>query len=178
MDGELLSIARKTIEGKLLGKDYIVEEKIQKKFSKKGASFVTLTLDGRLRGCIGSLQARQELWKDVQENALNAAFSDFRFRPLKKEELSKIKIEVSVLSSPKKLVFSNHSDLLEKLNHNMGVIIQFGMHSATYLPQVWEQIPDKEEFLSSLCEKAGLDSRCWKNEKIEVSVYTVKIVHE
>ncbi|OHE04960.1 MAG: AmmeMemoRadiSam system protein A, partial [Sulfurimonas sp. RIFCSPLOWO2_12_FULL_34_6] len=96
----LTEIARRTIEEHFKGKEFIPDDKTKEYYKEKQACFVTLTFGGKLRGCIGSLEARQELWKNVAENAVSAAFYDTRFIPLKKEELKKIKIEVSVLSPP------------------------------------------------------------------------------
>jgi len=172
----LTQLARKTLEFHFEGRKFEPDESTKKKFSKKQACFVTLTINKQLRGCIGSLIARQELWKDVQENSLNASFSDPRFYPLTKEELKKVKIEVSVLSIPKKLEFKDEKDLLEKINNKMGIILKKDYHTATFLPQVWEQLPDKIDFLGQLSLKAGLNKDAWKNSEIEY--YTVKIEKE
>lgn len=174
----LLILARKTIESEFTDEKYEVPEEIKKKYSEQRACFVTLTKKGNLRGCIGSLEARQELWKDVQENAIHSAFDDPRFSPLNDSELNQIKIEISVLTKPEKLDYKNSEDLLKKLNSEMGVIISLGYFSATYLPQVWEQIDNKEEFLSSLCMKAGLSSDEWKNGKLKVEIYRVEKIEE
>mgnify|MGYP001597960380 FL=1 len=152
-------------------------EKIKKKYSEKKACFVTLTISGELRGCIGSLEARQELWKDVVENARNAAFSDPRFNPLTREELKEVKIEISVLSVPEKIEYKNEKDLKNKIK-GKGVIIQKNFYSATYLPQVWEQLKNEEEFLSSLCRKARLPGNSWRNKKLDVWTYSVKSIEE
>lgn len=174
---ELLKLARNAIESYFSKKELKVSPEIIKKYSEKKACFVTLTKNNQLRGCIGSLQPRQELYKDVIDNARNAAFQDPRFSPMEKSELDKIKIEISVLSIPKKLEFKDDKDLLKKLTKKEGVIIKKEFYSATYLPQVWKELKDKEEFLSSLCMKAGLSEDAWK-EKIEVFTYSVEIVKE
>lgn len=175
---ELLQIARKSIASHLAGKDFQLSSELKSKFSDKKACFVTLTKNGALRGCIGSIQPRQELYKDVIENAENAAFNDPRFHPLQKNELSEIKIEISVLTIPKKIEFKDSNDIIKKLTKKEGVIIKKGWQSATYLPQVWEQIHDKNDFLSSLCIKAGLSSSAWKEKGIEVYFYYVEAVEE
>jgi len=167
----LTDIARKSIESALNGDDFKIDEVTRKKFSKLGACFVTLTINGELRGCVGSLQAYRPLWEDVRENALNAAFEDSRFSPLEKGELHRIKIEVSVLSAPQKLEYKNEKDLLEKLNSKMGLILKKGFASATFLPQVWEELPDKIDFLEHLSRKAGLSKDAWKTADFEF--YTV-----
>jgi len=164
----LTQIARKTLEAYFENKDFQPDEKTKKNYNKKRACFVTLTKKGELRGCIGILIAHQEIWKDVKENALNASLNDPRFLALRKEELKDIKIEISVLSVPKKLEFKNEKELLAKINKKMGLILKKGFCSSTFLPQVWEQIPDKEEFLEHLSMKAGLDKNGWKDAKFWV----------
>ena len=164
---KLTEIARETIEAALKDKEFELDEDTKKDFHRKGASFVTLTEDGDLRGCIGSLIARHELWKDVQENALNAAFRDPRFLPLRPGEFGDIKIEVSILSEPKKLEVKDENDLLSKINNKMGLILHKDGKQATYLPQVWEQIKDKIEFLESLAVKASLHKDDWKKADFE-----------
>lgn len=171
---ELLDLARKAIECHLKDEEVKVSKEIKKKYSKKQACFVTLTENEELRGCIGSLYPRQELWKDVVENAINAGFHDFRFYPLRENELSKIKIEVSVLSIPKKLSFENEKELLKKINKKMGIILRKGGNSSTFLPQVWVQIPDKKQFLEQLSLKAGLDKDAWRDS--DIRFYKVKKV--
>jgi len=174
---ELLKLAREAIQTSLENKELVVSEQIKKQFSKKLACFVTLTENNDLRGCIGSLEARQELWKDVIENSRNAAFSDPRFAQLTREELKKVQIEVSVLSSLKKINYKSEEELKKKII-GKGVLIKKGFYSATYLPQVWEQLEDFEEFISSLCEKAGLSYDSWKNLDLEIQVYEVEKTEE
>lgn len=175
---KLTEIARKTLEVHFAGKEFYLDKETREKYREKKACFVTLTIDDELRGCIGSLNATKELWREVQENALNAAFNDFRFFPLSENELRKIKIEVSVLSNTKKLEFKDEEDLLKKIKKDMGVILKQGICSATFLPQVWEQIPDKREFLEHLSAKAGLNKDAWKQKKTEISYYKVNIEKE
>ncbi len=172
----LLNLAREAIESHFSGKDLEVSDEIKKKYKEKKACFVTLSEQGDLRGCVGSLEARQELWKDVIENAINAGFYDSRFPELEEEEFEGIGIEISVLSKPEKLEYQNSDDLLKKLDKDMGLILKKGFHSATFLPQVWEQIPDKEIFLEQLSMKAGLFKDDWKDAEIEF--YRVDKVEE
>lgn len=174
---ELVGLAREAIRSYLEGKKVRVSESIKKKYSKKGACFVTLTMNGQLRGCIGSLIARQELWKDVIENAINSAFGDPRFLPLSKEEFERIKIEISILSEPKRISYSSIDELFSKTK-GKGVVIKKGFFSATYLPSVWEDLPDEERFFSSLCLKAGLKSDEWKKPGLEVFIYEAIKVSE
>lgn len=148
------------------------DNNLKEVYKENKASFVTLTINGQLRGCIGSLAATQPLWKDVQKNAIYAAFYDPRFYPLVKEELKDIRIEVSVLSLPEKLVYNDAEDILKKIDNSMGLILKKGQYSATFLPQVWEELPDKGEFLEHLSCKAGLKKDSWKDA--EFWYYTIK----
>jgi MEMO1 family protein len=121
------------------------------------ASFVTLTQNGNLRGCIGSLEAHRPLGEDVTHNARAAAFSDPRFAPLTRAELAHTRIEVSVLSAPKLLGFAGHADLIGQLRPGEdGLILECGSARGTFLPQVWESLPDPEQFVAQLKLKAGL----------------------
>lgn len=176
---ELLGLARESIKSSLEGKELKVPEALKKKYFEKRACFVTLTINGKLRGCIGSLESRQELWKDVVENARNAAFSDSRFNSLEKNELGKIKIEISILTQPEKIHYKDAKDLLLKIKPRKdGLIVKQGFYSATYLPQVWTQILEKEEFLSSLCQKAGLPGEAWLSGRLEIWRYSVDKIEE
>jgi len=182
-EGEyLLSVARKTIEEALFHKKggTAPNEKLSSpRFSEKRGTFVTVTINGGLRGCIGHIIPQETLIEGVKINAINAAFRDPRFRPLSKEEFDKIKIEVSILTEPKPLSYTDANDLLNKLRPGIdGVIIKKGYHQATFLPQVWEQLPNKEEFLTHLCLKAGLDGNEWKRGGLEVSTYQVQAFEE
>jgi AmmeMemoRadiSam system protein B/AmmeMemoRadiSam system protein A len=148
-------------------------------FQARCGTFVTLKHKGQLRGCIGNLSAADPLAEGVRRNAINAAFHDPRFSPLTEKELGQIEIEVSVLTEPQPLAFSDPEDLLRKLRPNVdGVIIRQGHASATFLPQVWEQLPKKEDFLGHLCLKAGLPRDAWKRGTLEVSTYQVQYFEE
>jgi hypothetical protein len=148
-------------------------------FQARCGTFVTLKHKGQLRGCIGSLSASDPLAEGVRRNAINAAFHDPRFSPLTEKELGQVEIEVSVLTEPQALAFGDPEDLLRKLRANVdGVIIRQGYASATFLPQVWEQLPKKEDFLGHLCIKAGLPRDAWKSGKLEVSTYQVQYFEE
>ena len=177
----LLAQARSMIEKTLQGQSLpeIPFEKLTDNLKQKGASFVTLTIDGQLRGCIGSLEAHQPLIDDVREHALQAAFEDYRFPPLTAEELSLIKIEISRLTLPMRLDYSDPEDLPGLLKPNIdGVILQDGLRRATFLPQVWEQLPEPEAFLSHLCVKMGASSNLWQKKILTVSLYAVEEFHE
>ena len=124
----------------------------------KGACFVTLTQDGSLRGCIGSLRPQRTLGEDVDHNAVAAAFDDPRFPPLSAREYPLIRIEVSLLSVPEFLDIANENELIDQLQPGRdGLILFSGCRSATFLPQVWEQLPEPHRFVSALKQKAGLD---------------------
>ena len=177
----LLSVARKTIEQKISNQEAQVEFDSfdSNKFSEKRGTFVTLTIDDGLRGCIGNIIPQESLLDGVKANAINAAFQDPRFRPLSGKEWEKVKIEISVLTDPKPLDYSNRKDLLEKMRQGTdGVILKKGYNQSTFLPQVWEQLPDKKEFLTHLCLKAGLDGHEWEKEKLEVLTYQVQAFEE
>lgn len=163
---KLLKLARNTLQSKFVGKSYDLNQ-IPTEFQEKRGVFVTLHKHGELRGCIGYIHPIKPLYDGVKENALNAAFHDPRFPPLQKEELKEIKLEISVLTPPKKLEYKNEVDLLKKLRPEIdGVILEKNGRQATFLPQVWEQLPDKKEFLQQLCMKAGLSSDAWKTAVI------------
>ncbi|MFA6145642.1 MAG: AmmeMemoRadiSam system protein A [Sulfurimonas sp.] len=144
----------------------------------KKATFVTLTLDGRLRGCIGSLIAHRPLIDDLISNAHSAAFQDPRFSPLSPEEFPRIKIEVSLLSEPQLLSYENKRELKEKVRVGSdGIIIRLGNYQATFLPQVWEELSDFETFFAHLGMKAGIGSDPLSYHP-EVYIYQVEKIEE
>jgi AmmeMemoRadiSam system protein A len=181
-DGKvLLKTARSAIAEKLTGTRGGAAElpEAPSPLLERRGTFVTLTKDGSLRGCIGHIAAMEPLIEGVRRNAVNAAFEDPRFPPLSKEELDRIEIEVSVLTDPVPLEHGGGRDLLEKLHPGLdGVIIRKGGRQATFLPQVWEQLPGKETFLSHLCLKAGLPADAWSSGDLEVSTYRVQAFEE
>jgi AmmeMemoRadiSam system protein A len=143
-----------------------------------GATFVTLTLHGQLRGCIGSLEAYRPLIDDVRYNAVASAFSDPRFDPLDKEEFADVLIDVSLLSPQEQIRYSSEQDALAQLNPGIdGVVLEYGRHRATYLPQVWAQLQQPQVFLAHLKNKAGLPEDFWSDD-IRLSRYTVQKWHE
>lgn len=172
LDKKYLSIAREAI------KNYFDEGKfIAPRFNDKiGACFVTITMNNKLRGCVGSLKTFEPLGLDIARNAVNAAFFDRRFSALTKEEFNKIKIEIAILSKPKEI---SYKDVFEKIIPCMhGVIIEKNGLKATFLPQVWEHfktgnIYDKEKFFGELCLKAGLPKDSYRNP-LNVYIYDVK----
>lgn len=173
----LMDMAKKSINQKFDSSIIIDTKYLFSKYpslEKDGACFVTLTLDGQLRGCIGTLYATRSILEDVISNAYGAAFNDPRFYELTKQEFEKINIEISILSEPKKLNYLNLEDLEAniKVNHH-GLILQKGNKRATFLPQVWEQLDNFELFFSHLCQKAGLNKDCL-NSNPEIFTYTVE----
>ena len=141
---------------------------------RSGASFVTLTLHGSLRGCIGSLEAHRPLEEDVRCNARVAAFSDPRFSMLGAEAFRDVCVEVSVLSDPRKLPPMREAELLKMLRPGVdGVVLSCGMQRGTFLPQVWESLPEPRMFLNALKRKAGLPADACADDMV-VSIYTVQ----
>jgi AmmeMemoRadiSam system protein A len=148
-------------------------------FQLTRGTFVTLTINGKLRGCIGNLTSNETLVAGVRRNAINAAFHDPRFAPLDASELERAEIEISILSDPRPLRYRDAEDLIKKLRPNIdGVIIRKDLASATFLPQVWEQLPQPQDFLAHLCMKAGLAASAWQNCELEVSTYQVQYFKE
>ncbi len=146
---------------------------------RDGASFVTLTKRGTLRGCIGSLESRRPLVLDVRENAVAAAFHDPRFSPVRPEELDDLHVEISVLSSPQLLSYDGPDDLIAKLCPGVdGVVIERGWNRATFLPQVWEKLPDPHRFLEHLCLKAYLPADAYRYPDLDVYTYQVEKFEE
>jgi AmmeMemoRadiSam system protein A len=177
----LLSLAREALECAVRNRNLPAagETRLTPLLRANGASFVTLTIRGQLRGCIGSLQPYQALYEDVREHAIDAAIHDYRFTPVRPNELSQIQVEVSRLTLPQKLEYIDQSDLLAKLRPSVdGVILRDGSHRATFLPQVWEQIPDKTDFLNQLCVKMGAASNAWQQKHLVVETYQVEEFHE
>lgn len=147
-------------------------------FDEYGACFVTLEKEDRLRGCIGSIIAHQPLVNDLVNNAKNAAFKDFRFKPVSQDEVKDLKVAISILTHPEKIEFKSEKDLLKKISAKKdGIIIKDGNHQAVYLPSVWEQLPEKSEFLNSLKVKAGL-SEDYFSENFEAYKFAATYIKE
>ena len=161
----LLDIVKKSIEKKFNSSITIDKEKLLSDFPQlqnPGATFVTLNLDGKLRGCIGSLQAHRSLLEDLISNAFAAAFEDPRFLELTPQEFEKVDIEISILSVPIEVEYSDLNDLKSKIKPNIhGVILQHNGRRSTFLPQVWEQLPTFEEFFSHLIYKGSFEDNCF-----------------
>jgi uncharacterized protein len=178
----LLRLARDAIERGVRGEELppLDISALSLALREEGTSFVTLTSHGQLRGCVGALEAYQPLAEDVREHAVAAALKDPRFPPVQEEELRGIEIEVSRLTRPIPLEYKDAQDLLSKLRpHIDGVILRDdSYHRATFLPQVWEKIPDSAEFLSNLCYKMGVEPELWRRKHFEVQTYQVEEFHE
>ena len=154
-------------------------EDFPRRLRQPGVVFVTLMKNGQLRGCIGALEPYQPLVEDVREHALAAALEDFRFQPVRPDELENIVIEISRLTTPQPLLYVKPDDLLKKLRPGIdGVVLKEGLRRATFLPQVWKKMPSPEIFLDHLCQKMGAPADLWRREKIEVLVYQVDEFHE
>ncbi len=178
---ELLAIARRALgEAASTGKSIEVDPAtIPPALREKKGCFVTLTEGGRLRGCIGHIIAQEPLYQAVADNARSAAIRDPRFGAVTASEVKDIEIEVSVLTTPVALEFSGPDELLAKLNAGRdGVVLQIGRRTATYLPQVWEQLRDKVAFLNSLAEKAGCGADEWRGAGVKVFTYQVESFSE
>ena len=167
----LLPIARSAI-AETLGRSIETNEDATW-LQDKAACFVTLMQKDNLRGCIGTLEAHRPLLEDVKHNARAAAFNDRRFSPLTTEELEITEVEISLLSAMRPLDFSNEQEALAQLQPGIdGVVFEFGRYRSTFLPQVWEQLPDTRDFIAHLKTKAGLAADFWADE-VKLSNYTV-----
>ncbi|MCJ7717326.1 MAG: AmmeMemoRadiSam system protein A [Anaerolineales bacterium] len=154
-------------------------EKFSGILQEKGACFITIKIKGVLRGCVGSIEAIQPLIEDVRSRAVAAAFQDPRFPPLTIPELDEISIEISRLTQPSKLTYQTPEDLIDQLRPGIdGVILSHQFRRATFLPQVWDQLPTPELFLGRLCIKMGLDQAIWRTASLQVETYQVEKFQE
>jgi AmmeMemoRadiSam system protein A len=178
---KLLEIARESITRAVRNKQ-LKKIKLQEHsqlLRDPGASFVTLTIREKLRGCIGTLEANQPLILDVQEHAVAAAMEDYRFTVVREEELQLINIEISRLTPVHLMDYSTPEDLVSKLRVNVdGVLIKASGRRATFLPQVWDKVPDAEQFLSQLCMKMGALPDLWRGKHIQVYTYQIEKIKE
>jgi AmmeMemoRadiSam system protein A len=153
-------------------------DSLPNRLQQPGASFVTLTRSGLLRGCIGTLKHEIPLAQDVALRARAAATDDPRFPPLQIEEIEDTEIEISVLTTPQPLEYTSADELLTLLVPGLdGVTITHGLKRATFLPQVWEKVNGPEHFLSMLCQKAQLPADAWRRGQLEISTYRVESFH-
>lgn len=177
----LLGLARQAFEGGVRGQKLplLDLQTFPPRLQALGCSFVTLTIEGNLRGCIGALEPSEPLVEDVRIHAIAAALQDYRFPPVCPEELEKIKIEISRLTVPVLLEYSCPEDLLAKLRPGIdGVVLRDDPHRATFLPQVWAKLPDPISFLDSLCYKMGTAPDLWRKKHMDVLVYQVEEFQE
>lgn len=176
----LLKIARAAIFQGLAKseEDTPLLREVPAELMEERATFVTLEIEGRLRGCIGMLEACRPLAQDVEENARSAAFQDPRFPPLSRKEFDRLEIHISVLSPPEEISFSSEADLLDQIHPGSdGLILQEGFSRGTFLPSVWDELPEKERFLSHLKLKAGLPETYW-SDTLQVFRYTAEYFGE
>jgi uncharacterized protein len=178
----LLQLARQSIEQAVTGKECPPPDLklLSPALCEPGVCFVTLTLPGNeLRGCIGGLEVTQPLAMDVWEHAAAAALDDYRFMPVNAEELQLLHIEISRLTRPIPLEYEQPEALPDLLHpHLDGVVLKDGLRRATFLPQVWEKIPDPRAFLSHLCQKMGASADLWRRKKLQVEIYHVEEFQE
>jgi uncharacterized protein len=173
----LLQLARQAIQHVLQGEELPELEltALSPALQNPGATFVTLTLNGQLRGCIGALEARMALAEDVRAHAVAAALQDYRFQPVTLDELNHLKIEISYLTPSKPVEYQDPQELLEKLIPFVdGVVLRDGERRATFLPQVWEKVSDIEHFLGFLCQKMGYPPDMWRCRPLQVATYQVE----
>jgi AmmeMemoRadiSam system protein A len=177
----LLQLARQVIAHRVTGRKLpaLNPQDFSPRLRENGAVFVTLTEDGELRGCVGALEAYQPLFEDVCEHAEAAAFHDFRFPPLQEDELPFLHIEISYLTAPQPLEYADPVDLLSRLRPGTdGVLIRDGFRRATFLPQVWEKLPNPADFMDHLCQKMGAPENTWRRKPLQVFTYQVESFEE
>lgn len=169
----MIGVAKEAVNAGLVGERFLPEvDTYPEPLARPGASFVTLNMSGQLRGCIGTLEAYQPLIVDVARNAYSAAFRDPRFPGLQQHEFEFVEFHVSVLSEPETMHVTSEGDLLSQLRPFIdGVILEEGRYRGTFLPAVWESLPDPVEFLNQLKRKAGLPVNYW-SDNIRISRYT------
>ena len=178
----LLAIARENIAvefRKKRDKSVLPKTDLTDVLCENRGTFVSLHKKGDLRGCIGNIRPVKTIIEGVIDNAKHAAFNDSRFSPLSCEELEDTTIEVSILTRPEEIEYTDTADLMSKIRPGIdGVIIEKNYQSATFLPQVWQQLKDPGQFLDQLCLKAGLPQKEWKSGDLIVSTYQVQVFEE
>ncbi len=173
----MLELSRKSIENYLeKGSELVVDEKdVPEKLKEQMGCFVTYSKNSQLRGCIGNILPQSKIYKCIIENSVKAALEDIRFPPIKKEELKEVEMSISILSEP--VFFGNGGgiELLELLSEGeYGVILMRGESQGTFLPSVWETIPDEIDFLENLCLKSGMEKSCWTDTETEIYIYNAE----
>lgn len=177
---QLLNIAYQSIEYGLAHGTYLKvnEQEYSEGLQNHSATFTTLNYSGMLRGCTGTLEAIQPLINAVARSAYNSAFHDSRFPPLQSSELDQLNISISILSPNEKLSFTDEENLLEQIRPGIdGVVLEYNGQKGTLLPSVWESIPDKHQFISTVKQKAGFPQDFWSND-IQVSRYTTHVIRD
>ena len=178
----LLELARRAVAAAAEGKQAAEPDAkgLPEKFSQPRACFVTLTKDRQLRGCVGSIFPHEPLYQAVLQAGRSAAIEDRRFKPVEPAELKNIEIEVSVLTLPERLKTRSPDDLLAKLRPGIdGVVLRVDRHQGLFLPQVWKQLPDKEQFLNHLAEdKADVAPSAWRRADARILVFQVEAFEE
>ena len=177
----LLSLARQALEAGVNGRPRTALnlDDLPPRLRQPGATFVTLTIGGELRGCVGALEVSLPLAEDVRIHAVAAALEDYRFPPVQPAEMPSISIEISCLTQPQPLEYDRPEELPARLRPGLdGVVLVDGLRRATFLPQVWEKVPEPEIFLSTLCRKMGAASDLWRLKKLTVLTYQVEEFHE
>jgi AmmeMemoRadiSam system protein A len=171
---QLLAIARQAVEATAAGLAAAPLDPSHwtPRLLEPGSSFVTLMKLGALRGCLGSLQASYPLAEDIQRHAVAVCRQDYRFPPVEAHEVADLQIELSVLSEPLPLVYASPEDLIGRLQPlRDGVVLRRGLRQATFLPRVWERLPDPVQFLDLLCQKADLPQGAWRTPQVEILTY-------
>ena len=176
----LLKLVRDAIGQRLGVVDRVDQKGLEDEpLSQELATFVTLKIEGKLRGCIGNLEPAGPLLGTLAQNGRHAAFNDHRFSPLSVEEFERMQIDISILSEPVQLDYADGEDLLTKLNPDIdGVILEKGKARATFLPQVWQQLPEPTQFMEHLCRKAGLSLSAWREGDMKIYLYQVQSFKE
>jgi|SRR3989344_3059006 len=175
-EGEfLLGVARLAIESELKRENFHLYNMPYPNLNEKRGVFVTLTRNNELRGCIGNIHPIHSIYQSVVKNATAAAFSDNRFKPVTKDELNNIRVEVSILTEPVKLLSKLRQEILDKIiEFKHGVVMINNMNEGVFLPQVWEQLPQKEDFLNHLCLKACILPEMWHDKDTEIYLFEVQ----
>ena len=180
-EAQLLEIARQTLESVTHGKARPVPEisALSPRLCEPCACFVTLYVGSELRGCTGTLTARRPLVDEVSLTTVQTAFNDPRFVAVRAEEVPHIRIEISVLTSPQPLHFDSPEALVNALRPGIdGVTLKYGTNRSTFLPQVWEKVPDSVQFLTMLSRKMGMPGDAWRRPGIEVETYQCVVIEE
>ncbi len=175
----MLKLSRYVLENELYHSEHDLSFFDLPELKEKRGLFVSLHKKGSLRGCIGRLEAQKSIFQNIIELSKAAAFEDHRFGNLTKKELPKVIIEISLLSLPQKVEGVTTYDKITKIRPKKdGVIISSGHKNATFLPQVWESVPIREDFIGELCGKAGLVKDYWEYNDLDISVYQVEYFEE